>query len=141
MLRFANVYGPRQDAGLEGGVVAIFLERMARGEETTIYGDGLQERDFIYVDDIVAAMLAAVGRAGGVLNVGTGEATSVLDLHRACSAVAGSGAEPTFAPARLGDVARSVLDVSRGEAELGWQAARLARRRAPPDLGVDDGSP
>ena len=121
VLRFANVYGPRQDAGLEGGVVSIFLERMARGEETTIYGDGLQERDFIYIDDIVAGVVAAVGRAGGVLNVGTGRATSVLDLHRACSVVAGSGAEPTFAPARLGEILRSVLDVSRGNAELGLQ--------------------
>jgi UDP-glucose 4-epimerase len=121
VLRLANVYGPRQDSGLEGGVVSIFLERMARGEETTIFGDGLQERDFIYVGDVVAAMLAAAGRPGGVLNVGTGAATSVLDLHRACGAVAGSGVEPTFAPARLGDARRSVLDVSRAEAELGLQ--------------------
>ena len=61
-LRFANVYGPRQDAGLEGGVVAIFLERMARGEETMIFGDGTQSRDFVYVGDVVAALLAAVGQ-------------------------------------------------------------------------------
>jgi UDP-glucose 4-epimerase len=123
VLRLANVYGPRQDAGLEGGVVSIFLERMARGEETTIFGDGLQERDFVYVGDVVAAMLAAVGRAGGVLNVGTGEATSVLDLHRACRAVAGSTSEPDFATARIGDVSRSVLDVSRAAQELSWHAA------------------
>ena len=122
VLRLANVYGPRQDAGLEGGVVAIFLERMARGEETTIFGDGLQERDFVYVGDVVEAMLAAAGHDGGVFNVGTGEATSVLDLHRACRAIAGSEAEPRFAPARLGDVRRSVLDVSRAA-----RRARLAR--------------
>jgi UDP-glucose 4-epimerase len=122
VLRFANVFGPRQDAGLEGGVVSIFLERMARDEETTIFGDGLQERDFIYVDDVVAAVLASVGRTGGVLNVGTGDATSVLDLHRACRSIAGSSAEPTFAPPRIGEVTRSVLDVSRARAELGFEA-------------------
>jgi UDP-glucose 4-epimerase len=122
VLRLANVYGPRQDAGLEGGVVSIFLERMASGEETTIFGDGLQERDFVYVGDVVAAMLAVAGRPGGVLNVGTGRATSVLDLHSACRAIAGSSAEPQLAPARVGDINRSVLDVSRASAELGWHA-------------------
>ena len=71
-LRFANVFGPRQDSGLEGGVVAIFLERLARGDETVIYGDGLQIRDFVYVGDVVDAILAAVGRTGGPFNVGTG---------------------------------------------------------------------
>src|SRR2546421_1626887 len=75
-LRFGNVYGPRQDSGLEGGVVAIFLERMARGDETVIYGDGEQRRDFVYVGDVVAAMLATIGRSGGPFNVGTGEAIS-----------------------------------------------------------------
>ncbi|MGH3049745.1 MAG: NAD-dependent epimerase/dehydratase family protein [Gaiellaceae bacterium] len=122
ILRFANVYGPRQDSGLEGGVVAIFLERLARGQGTTIFGDGLQTRDFVYVDDVVAALLAAVGTAGGPFNVGTGEATTVLDLHRACAAAAGVDAELELAEARLGDVRRSVLDVSLIERELGWRA-------------------
>ena len=121
-LRFANVYGPRQAASLEGGVVAIFLERLARGEETTIFGDGLQARDFVYVGDVVEAMLAAAGHDGGVFNVGTGEETTVLALHRACAEVTGRDAEPQFAPARLGDVSRSVLDVSLAEQELGWRA-------------------
>src|SRR5256714_2735070 len=67
-LRFANVYGPRQDAGLEGGVVAIFLERLAQGASTTIFGDGGQIRDFVYVGDVVEAMLATVGRTGGPYN-------------------------------------------------------------------------
>jgi UDP-glucose 4-epimerase len=120
VLRLANVYGPRQDSSLEGGVVAIFLERMARGEETVIYGDGLQERDFVYVGDLVEAMLAAQGRDGGTFNVGTGVPTSVLDLHSACRAVSGSEAEPRFEEARLGDVRRSVLDVSQTSNELGW---------------------
>jgi UDP-glucose 4-epimerase len=121
-LRFGNVYGPRQDSGLEGGVVAIFLERMARGGETVIYGDGGQSRDFVYVGDVVAALLAAAGREGGPYNVGTGEGTTVAQLHAACAAVAGSTAPPRLEPARLGDVIRSVLDVSLAERELGWRA-------------------
>jgi UDP-glucose 4-epimerase len=123
VLRLANVYGPRQDAGLEGGVVSIFLERMARGEATTIFGDGLQERDFVYVGDVVSAMLAVAGRPGGILNVGTGRATSVLELHDACRTIAGSSAEPSLAPPRIGNVNRSVLDVSRIAAELGLRSA------------------
>ena len=121
-LRFANVFGPRQDAGLEGGVVAIFLERMARGDATTIFGDGMQSRDFVYVGDVIDAVLAAAGRTGGPFNVGTGRETTVLDLHRSCAAAAGIDAEPTLAEARLGDVRRSALDVTRIERELGWRA-------------------
>jgi UDP-glucose 4-epimerase len=121
-LRFANVYGPRQDAGLEGGVVAIFLERLARGDETMIFGDGTQSRDFVYVADVVASMLAVAGQGGGPYNVGTGEATSVGELHRACAAVAGVTAEPRLEAARLGDVHKSVLDVARIAGERGWHA-------------------
>jgi UDP-glucose 4-epimerase len=121
-LRFGNVYGPRQDSGLEGGVVAIFLERMARGQETVIYGDGGQSRDFVYVGDVVAALLAAAGSSGGPYNVGTGADTTVAELHAACAAVAGSSAAARLEPARLGDVIRSVLDVSLAERELGWRA-------------------
>src|SRR3982751_5430864 len=128
-LRFANVYGPRQDAGLEGGVVAIFLERMARGDETTIFGDGGQSRDFVYVDDVVAALLATVGRSGGPYNVGTGDDTTIRQLHEAAAEVAGAPSEPRFEEARLGDVNRSVLDVSRIERELGWR----------PQVSLDDG--
>src|SRR5262249_8905453 len=86
-LRFANVYGERQSAGLEGGVVAIFLERMARGETSTIFGDGLQERDFVYVGDVVDAMLATVGRTGGPFNIGTGAGTTINELHAAARRV------------------------------------------------------
>jgi UDP-glucose 4-epimerase len=121
-LRFANVYGPRQDPGLEGGVVAIFLERLARGDETVIYGDGGQSRDFVYVEDVVDALLATVGRTGGPFNVGTGDDLTVAQLHAACAAVAGVDAQPRLEDARLGDVRRSVLDVSRIERELGWHA-------------------
>jgi len=120
-LRFGNVFGPRQDSSLEGGVVSIFLERFARGDETMIFGDGGQTRDFVFVGDVVGALLAAVGHAGDTFNVGTGEETSVLELHRLCAKVAGIDAEPRFEPARLGDARRSVLDVSHAAEELGWR--------------------
>jgi UDP-glucose 4-epimerase len=122
VLRFANVYGPRQSPSLEGGVVSIFLDRLARGDEAVIFGDGLQTRDFVYVGDVVSACLAARGRNGGVFNIGTGRETSVLDLYRACAQVAGRRSEPSFAEPRLGDVRRSVLDVSSARRELGWRA-------------------
>jgi UDP-glucose 4-epimerase len=121
-LRFANVYGPRQDSGLEGGVVAIFLERLARGDGTTIFGDGGQTRDFVYVGDVVAALLAAVGRGGGPYNIGTGRETTIAELHAACAAVSGVDGAPAHADARLGDVQRSVLDSGRASRELGWRA-------------------
>jgi len=121
-LRLANVYGPRQDSGLEGGVVSIFLERLVRNEPTMIYGDGRHSRDFVYVDDVVAALLVAVGHGGGPYNVGSGEETTVAELHAAAARAVGSDAAPTFAEARLGDVLRSALDSSRIERELGWHA-------------------
>jgi len=123
VLRFANVYGPRQDSSLEGGVAAIFLERLAHGEETLIFGDGLQTRDFVYVGDVVGALLAAADRDGGTFNIGTGQETTVLELYRLCAEVSGSKAEPRFEPPRLGDARRSVLDVSLAAAELGWRPA------------------
>jgi UDP-glucose 4-epimerase len=120
-LRFANVYGPRQDSGLEGGVVAIFLERMASGRPTIIFGDGSQVRDFVYVSDVVDALVDAVGHGGGPYNIGTGDGTSVAGLHAACAEVAGVPDAPTHAEARLGDVHRSVLDASLAAHEMGWR--------------------
>jgi len=122
-LRFANVFGPRQSASLEGGVVAIFLERMAAGQPTTIFGTGEQSRDFVYVGDVVAGVLAAVGHDGGVFNIGTGVETSVNALHEACRLVTGFDEPPSYGPAREGDVLRSVIDPSRAWQELGWQPA------------------
>ena len=119
-LRFANVYGPRQSASLEGGVVAIFLERMAAGQPTAIYGDGGQTRDFVYVGDVAEAVLAAVGRAGGVFNIGTGVETSVSELHAACRRATGSADLPSLGPAREGDVVRSVIDPTLAASVLGW---------------------
>jgi UDP-glucose 4-epimerase len=121
-LRFANVFGPRQEPNLEGGVIAIFLDRMAAGQPTTIFGDGNQTRDFIYVADIVAGVLAAAEREGGVYNLGTGVETSVNELHAACRRVTGDDREPSYAPARGGDILRSAIDPSRAASELGWRA-------------------
>src|SRR4029079_2386534 len=95
-LRFANVYGPRQEAGLEGGVVAIFLNAMASGGETRIYGDGQQTRDFVHVDDVVRALLAARAR-GGVFNVGSGRETPGPALHKQCRAGTRELREPSVA--------------------------------------------
>ena len=120
-LRFANVYGPRQLAKLEGGVVAIFMDRLRAGDGVTVFGDGEQTRDFVYVGDVVAAVLAAIGRDGGVFNVGTGVETSVNELFETCRRVAGSDTRADHAPPRAGDVRRSILDVSRAESELGWR--------------------
>jgi UDP-glucose 4-epimerase len=119
-LRFANVYGPRQLAKLEGGVVAIFSDRLRAGENVTIYGDGEQTRDYVYVGDVVAAVLAAIGADGGTYNVGTGRETSVLELFDAIRRVAEVEARAEHAPARPGEARRSFLDVSRAERELGW---------------------
>ena len=121
-LRFANVFGPRQAASLEGGVVAIFLERLAAHEPTAIFGDGEQTRDFVYVKDIVRGVLAAAGHDGGVFNLGTGVETSVNTLYAACRRTAGSSEAPVYHPARAGDALRSVVDPSRAGSELGWRA-------------------
>jgi len=120
-LRFANVYGARQEATLEGGVIAIFLERMAAGEPTTIFGDGTQTRDFIYVGDIVRGVLAAIEHAGGVYNIGTGVETSVNELHAACRRVSGVDREPDYAAERPGEIQRSVTDPGLAARELGWR--------------------
>lgn len=121
--RLANVYGPRQRPTLEGGVVAIFLDRLRDGQETEIFGDGNQTRDFVYVGDVVAALLdAAASSEGGVYNVGTGVATAVGELHRLCAETAGVEQEPRFAPERPGDLRHSVVDPSRLARELHWRA-------------------
>jgi UDP-glucose 4-epimerase len=121
--RLANVYGPRQLPTLEGGVVAIFLDRIRGGQETEIFGDGNQTRDFVYVSDVVAALLAAAASpTGRIYNVGSGVATSIRDLHRLCGEIADVDREPRFAPARPGDLGHSLIDPSRAASELRWRA-------------------
>jgi UDP-glucose 4-epimerase len=121
-LRYGNVYGPRQDPHGEAGVVAIFFGRLARGEAPHIFGDGRQTRDYVYVGDVVAATLAALGRPPGVFNVGTGQEISVLELFEACRRVSGVDLEPVFDPPRLGELQRSALDPDLARRELGFRA-------------------
>ena len=122
-LRFGNVYGPRQEPHGEAGVVAIFMGLLQEGGTPKIYGNGRQTRDYVYVGDVVDAMLRAAGNDGGVYNVGTGTETSVLDLYDAIVAVTGIEREPEHGDARLGELQRSVLDPAAAERDLGWRAA------------------
>jgi UDP-glucose 4-epimerase len=124
ILRYGNVYGPRQDPHGEAGVVAIFFGKLSAGETPLVFGDGLQTRDYVYVGDVVRANLAAHGYSGPeqVFNIGTGVETNVLQLLQACQHAAGTAATPEHRPARLGELARSALDTARAERELGWRA-------------------
>jgi UDP-glucose 4-epimerase len=121
-LAFANVYGPRQDPHGEAGVVAIFIGMMLRRERPSIYGDGTQTRDFVYVDDAVDACVRAAERGSGlVVNIGTGVETSVRSLYDTIAAATGFDQPPAFAPPRAGELARSALDPARAELHLGWK--------------------
>ena len=121
-LALANVYGPRQDPHGEAGVVAIFADRLRRGEAVTVYGDGEQTRDFVYVDDVVDAFVRASTRGGGlVLNIGTGREVSVNELAAVMGERAGVSAAPVHAPARPGELRRNALDSERAAMHLGWK--------------------
>lgn len=128
-LRFFNVYGPRQDpASPYSGVVSIFAARLARGEGLVLHGDGRQTRDFVFVADVVAHLMAAMAHlraAGGatVLNVCTGRASSVQDLARSLGALFGAAPALSHGPARPGDIARSLGSPARATATLGVAAA------------------
>lgn len=124
VLRYANIYGPRQSIREEGAVVAVFATRMAADQSVTIDGDGKQTRDFVYVGDCVTANIAALDHgSGGSFNIGTGRETSIREIFDAMAEVAGYSQQPNFGPARKGDVLRIVLDASQAARELGWQAA------------------
>jgi UDP-glucose 4-epimerase len=124
-LRYANVYGPRQDPHGEAGVVAIFCGRILAGQPCTIYGDGGQTRDYVYVGDVVRANLAAIESAvSGAFNVGTGVETDVNQLYAALASAAGSKVPPSYGPARPGEQRRSVISAARAERELGWRPQR-----------------
>jgi UDP-glucose 4-epimerase len=130
-LRLGNVFGPRQDPLGEAGVIAIFCGKLRDGSRPTIYGDGTQTRDYIYVGDVVRAQLAA-GQSSvtGEINVGTGRETSVLDIVEVMKELepdAAAGFDPAFAEARLGEIERSCLDVTRAREELGFEAQTTLR--------------
>jgi UDP-glucose 4-epimerase len=128
-LRYGNVYGPRQDPLGEAGVVAIFTGLLESGGQPTVFGDGTQTRDYVYVGDVVAANLAAAqADVHGAINIGTGVETSVLELIAVLRELAGAESfEPRFEPARLGELARSCLDVTLARETLGWTPSVTVR--------------
>src|SRR5438552_11665098 len=130
-LALANVHGPRQDPFGEAGVVAIFAAKLLAGDPCTIFGDGTQTRDFVYVDDVVDAFSRAASQGSGLLmNIGTGVETSVNKLYETMAAAGGVTAGPKRAPARTGELLRSALDPGRAAIHLGWK----------PLTALDDGT-
>jgi UDP-glucose 4-epimerase len=121
-LALANVFGPRQDPHGEAGVVAIFAERLLQGEPVTVFGDGEQIRDFVYVDDVVDAFVRAATRGGGLLlNIGTGKSVTVNQLAATMGERVGSSAAPVHASPRTGEIRYNALDPQRAGIHLGWQ--------------------
>ncbi len=122
VLRYANVYGPRQIPAAEAGVVAVFAGALQSGRSVTIHGDGLQTRDLIFVEDVAAANLQAIERGNGaVVNIGTGCQTSIIELYRLMRKVFGGGPEAVHGPVREGDIRQSCLDHQLASSLLGWQ--------------------
>jgi UDP-glucose 4-epimerase len=132
VLRLGNVYGPRQQPHGEAGVVAIFSDRLGRGEQLVAYGFGEPTRDYVHVADIARAFVtaAAAGRAG-TFNVGTGRETSVRELLDLLQREAGTDAVPDLRPLRPGELNRSALDATAIERELGWRAEIPVERGLP----------
>ena len=121
-LRYANVYGPRQNGMGEAGVVAIFIEKFLAGQQPRINGDGLQTRDFVFVGDIVAANLLALDYPqAGTFNIGTGRETDILTVYLKLQELLGSPLGPVHGPAKHGEQRRSVLDSTLAQSKLGWQ--------------------
>ncbi len=121
-LALANVYGPRQDPHGEAGVVAIFAGNLVAGRPCVVFGDGSQTRDYVFVDDVVDAFARATRRGGGlVMNIGTGQETSVSKLYEIVAKACGSDLKARPAPARPGEIQRSALDPRRAGLHLGWK--------------------
>jgi len=121
-LRLANVYGPRQNPKGDQGVVAIFCGRLVNGEKVTIYGDGTQTRDYVYVDDVVRAFVSALDYGTSeIFNIGTGIETDVNRLYETLSEKVGSNSNKSYGPARLGEQRRSVIDFAKAKKELDWE--------------------
>jgi UDP-glucose 4-epimerase len=122
VLALANVYGPRQDPHGEAGVVAIFAGKLLEGLRPTIYGDGEQTRDFVFVDDVADAFVRATEKGGGLLmNIGTGVETSVQQLFDLMARSAAFPEPARYAPPRTGELRRSSLDPGRAAIHLGWK--------------------
>jgi UDP-glucose 4-epimerase len=129
ILRYANVYGPRQDPSGEAGVVGIFARRILLGQPCIVYGDGEQTRDFVFVDDVAQANILAMQGPPGTFNVGTGVETSLNQLLAAFERVVGHPVAREYAPARAGEVQRIALNAEKARHELGWN----------PSVSLEDG--
>lgn len=128
VLRYANVYGPRQDAAGEGGVAVIFCRQLLQGETPVIFGDGEQTRDFVYVCDAAAANLAAMEKgAGQIYNISTGKAISIKTLLQAVADIVGKETRPQYLPAKAGDILHSCLSSTKAAQDLGWQPTTSLR--------------
>lgn len=129
-LRLANVYGPRQDPRSESGVVAIWIGQLLAGRRPLIFGNGKQTRDFIYIDDVVAAFLKAMTHhVTGVVNIGSGYEISLNDLYVRVAQASGSTLEPVYAPPKIGEEHRSAVDIHLARATLDWK----------PRMSLDEG--
>lgn len=129
-LRFANVYGPRQDPEGEAGVVAIFIQKMLTGEQPVINGNGRQTRDFVFVEDVVEANLLVMGQGiEGVFNVGTSSETTVNELFAIIKELTKSDCKEVHGPAKKGEQLRSTIDATKLRQQLGWE----------PKVGLSDG--
>ena len=122
ILRYANVYGPRQDVNGEAGVVAIFIGRMSQNKEFFIFGDGKQLRDYVYVKDVVSANMKSLTKGNNeVVNIGTNKTTSVTKLAQELSKIIGYDKKPVFKPKRNGELLKSFLNISKAKKVLGWE--------------------
>ncbi len=130
-LRYGNVYGPRQNAHGEAGVIAIFTQKLLAGHRVTIHGDGLQTRDYVYVGDVARANIASLNFTGApsAFNIGTGVETDVVTLHQKLMQAMGIGRPAIHGPGKSGEQRRSVLDCSKALHELVWK----------PEVSMDDG--
>lgn len=130
ILRYANVYGPRQDPKGEAGVISIFIGQLLQGEKSILYGYGKLERDYVFVDDVVEANIACLEKGtGSVYNIGTGIATSVNDLYTMISAIIKKENEKELEPKRHGELTRNVLNIEKAKKELEWR----------PEVSLNDG--
>jgi UDP-glucose 4-epimerase len=120
-LRYGNVYGPRQNTKGEAGVVAIFCSRMLAGQPTVIFGDGLQERDFVFVEDVARANVLAAQQGSGIYNIGTGARTNINQVFHVLAEATGYPQPETHAVAKAGEVRISCINPAKASRELGWQ--------------------
>ncbi|NOX97338.1 MAG: SDR family oxidoreductase [Nitrospirae bacterium] len=122
-LRYGNVYGPRQDPEGEAGVIAIFIRAMLQNESISIFGDGEQLRDYVYVEDVVRANVLSLnkGEGGDVINIGTARGVSVNELFKNLAEITGFPGKPVYHPSRAGEILKTYLNFSRAKTVLGWR--------------------